>query len=343
MNDRNIEATRKIPTISWAAVFAGSITAIAVATLLNLLGLGLGFAVINPLTETNPLSGLGTGTAIWWGVSNLIALFAGGMVAGRMAGYISKTDGGLHGFLCWSVYAAVSLFFLITTVGSIIAGITGTVSSAFSGDQGQKIVVQVNDNQQQQQDQNLSFASIEDEALQLIEKAERYNIIPDDASQEVSGAINEGTADLRQTWQELNLDRNIDEFFNDLSVEFDDNGNLNVSVEGDYLDKQGLKTYLVQNTDLSEQEIEQTVNEWDKKVAQAVTRVENIYKDAKQKLEKYSGQLADGLASFSLIAFGVFIVGAIAAFGGGMVSARSNPELVENDHIRRRQETIDPT
>jgi len=340
----NIDERRTIPTISWSAVFAGGITALAIAILLNLLGLGLGFAAIDPLTETNPLSGLGTGAIIWWGVSNLIALFAGGMVAGRMAGYVSKTDGGLHGFLSWCLYAAVSVFFLVTTVGSIIAGVTGTVSSIFSGDnQRQKIVVQVNNQQQQQQDQPLSLSNMRDEALDLIEKAERYNILPDDASENVNQAINEATADLNQTWQELNIDRNIDEFFNDLSVEFDDNGNLDVSVEGDYLDKEGMKNYLVQNTDLSEQEIEQTVDEWNESIDQAITTVENIYQDAKQKLEKYSDQLADGLATFSLIAFVVFILGAIASFAGGMATARSNPALVEDDYNRRREETMNPS
>ena len=66
--------------ISWRAIFAGVICILSIVFLLNLLGLSFGFGTIEPAEESNPLSGLGTGSLIWWIVSNLIALFAGGML-----------------------------------------------------------------------------------------------------------------------------------------------------------------------------------------------------------------------------------------------------------------------
>ncbi len=89
----------KISRISWGAIFAGALAAITVSFLLNMLGLGIGLTTIDPLTETNPLDGLGTGTIIWWGVSNLAALFMGGMVAGRMSGLPANSEGGASRFL----------------------------------------------------------------------------------------------------------------------------------------------------------------------------------------------------------------------------------------------------
>ena len=53
---------------------------------LNLLGIGIGLASINPVTEQSPFSGVGTGAIIWWVVSNLIAIFAGGYTAARLSG-----------------------------------------------------------------------------------------------------------------------------------------------------------------------------------------------------------------------------------------------------------------
>lgn len=330
------DETKRIPRVSWGAVFAGGIAALSISILLYLLGLGLGFTVIDPVSESKPLSGLGTGTIIWWIITNLIALFLGGMVAGRTAGFISKTDGGMHGFLSWCVYTAVCLFFIISLTTSIIRGVSGTVSSIFGGNQNQKVVVQVDNQQQsnQQQNQQGFFSNIRNEVIQLINKAERYNILPSDASENVNEALNEGTAEMQEMWQELNLDQNIEQFFNDISVKIE-NGNLNISVDGDYIKKQEIKDYLAQNTDLSEQEIEQMINEWNQNIEQAVTKVENLYQEAKQKVEKYSDQLADTIATISLVSFFALIAGAIAAWFGGMMAAKSNPDLIEDDYVRR--------
>lgn len=331
------EKRERTPRVSWGAIFAGGLTALTVSSLLILLGIGFGFTTIDPLTESNPLSGLGTGSIIWWTISNLIALFLGGMVASRLAGFISETDGGLHGFLSWGVYAIVSMFFVASLIGSVIAGVTGTVSSIFGGGE-QKVVVEV-DNQQQQQNQSQQnpFRNLEDEVFQLINTAEKYNILPSSISNDVKQSLNEGMADMRQMWQDEDLDRNIEQFFNDISIEFDENENLDVSVEGDFINQKELKQYLTENTDLSEQEIDQTINEWNQNIDQAITKVEDLYREAKQKIEEYSDELADNLATFSLVSFFVFLLGAIAAYSGGFIAAKKYPDIVvEEDYPARK-------
>lgn len=100
----------RVSRVSWGAIIAGALTALAVVALLNLLGLGIGFSTIDPLTEDHALKGLGVGALIWFGLSNLAALFVGGLVAGRMSGYPSRSDGGLHGFLAWALFAMVTLY-----------------------------------------------------------------------------------------------------------------------------------------------------------------------------------------------------------------------------------------
>ncbi|WP_373516267.1 hypothetical protein [Pricia sp.] len=90
---------RKISRISWGAILAGTLSTLSLMFLLNILGLGIGLTTIDPLTEPDPFEGLGTGTAIWWVLTNVAALFSGGLVAARMSGYPSIIDGALHGFL----------------------------------------------------------------------------------------------------------------------------------------------------------------------------------------------------------------------------------------------------
>ena len=59
--------------ISWGAIFAGTVLAIVLQLALSLLGLGIGLGTIDPLTEQNPMSGIGTGAAIWWIVTMSLA------------------------------------------------------------------------------------------------------------------------------------------------------------------------------------------------------------------------------------------------------------------------------
>ncbi|NJK87521.1 MAG: hypothetical protein HC906_17600 [Bacteroidales bacterium] len=76
INVRNISPRR----ISWGAIFAGALVMLVVMMLLSLLGIGIGAGTINPLSEQQPLEGLGTGTVVWWIISNLIAVLLAGML-----------------------------------------------------------------------------------------------------------------------------------------------------------------------------------------------------------------------------------------------------------------------
>lgn len=71
--------------ISWGAVIAGTVMAIIVMLLLQLLMLWLGLTAIDPAEEARPFEGIGTAAAIGYLVSTAIALFVGGLVAGRSA------------------------------------------------------------------------------------------------------------------------------------------------------------------------------------------------------------------------------------------------------------------
>lgn len=314
----------RVSRISWSAIFAGTLTALAVLSMLNLLGLGIGFSTINPLTESDPLNGLGTGALIWLGVSNLVALFAGGLVAGRMSGYPSKSDGGLHGFLSWALFALVTFFLIASTVGAMVNGMSSAVSGLFGGSHSDNVKVMLDKAQEKgKNDAMLSYDNIKREAFQLINKAEKYNVLPDDASADARKAINQTEKDTQQAFNDLNLDKNIDQFINDLSFDLDNNGNLSITVDGeqDFLNKQELKDYLIENTELDEAQIDGLINKWDKKIQQAVDKAKAYYAKAKQKAIEFSDKAADAIATASIGAFFIFLLGAAAAIFGGMTGS----------------------
>jgi hypothetical protein len=324
----------KISRISWGAIFAGALTAIVVAFLLNLLGLGIGLTTIDPMTETKPFEGLGTGTLIWWGISNLAALFIGGMVAGRMSGLPANSDGGLHGFLAWALYLIISFYLVTSTIGGIFNGMASAASSIFTQSDASKIAQALQNAEQQGTDNtNTSINSIKRDAFQLISKAERYNILPDNASNEVRQGINEVERDSQRFLNDLNLDENIEDFFNDLSIELDDNGDLTINAQGadEILNQEEIKDYLAENTELSEAEINGVINKWDRKIERTVDKAEAYYAEVKRKTTKVADETADAAGKYGIIAFFLFLIGAGAAFAGGAVGS---PFLtVEEEHL----------
>jgi hypothetical protein len=116
------------PRISWGAVFAGGIVAIAVGAMLNVLGLAVGATTIDPAVpgETPSASSFGIASGIWLLVANLIGLAVGGYVAARLSGTSDDTDGILHGLSVWAIAFLLSAVLL----GNIVAGTTRT---AFTG------------------------------------------------------------------------------------------------------------------------------------------------------------------------------------------------------------------
>src|SRR5256714_12650325 len=91
---------RPFARISWGAIFAGAIIALATQLLLTLIGTAVGLATLNPATGQNPSSTtLGIGAVIWLVISSLLSLFLGGYVAGRLGGTF---NGWLHGLATWA-------------------------------------------------------------------------------------------------------------------------------------------------------------------------------------------------------------------------------------------------
>ncbi|MEX5303852.1 TIGR04086 family membrane protein [Kocuria sabuli] len=118
--------------ISWGAVIAGVVTFLALTILLSLITAALGLGMAD-LTSANPGEGVGIATGISSIITLVLALAAGGYVAGLLAG----RAGLIHGFLTWatSLLAAVVLAGMLVgnilgSAGNILGSATSTVSDA---------------------------------------------------------------------------------------------------------------------------------------------------------------------------------------------------------------------
>jgi hypothetical protein len=130
----DLSASAAVNKISWGAVFAGVALALAVQFLLNLLGVGIGAAVIDPATADNPNpSTFSIAGGLWFVVSGIVAAFAGGYVASRVSGRPSKATGSYHGLISWAVTTLVVLYLLTTSVGILVGGAFSGLSSIVGG------------------------------------------------------------------------------------------------------------------------------------------------------------------------------------------------------------------
>jgi hypothetical protein len=119
--------------ISWGAVLAGVVVALVTQLILNLLGIGIGAATLDPgagSAENPSASSFSIGAGIWFALSGILASLAGGYAAGRLAGKPKESTAGWHGLTAWALTTLVIFYLLTSTVGGILGGAYRTVTGA---------------------------------------------------------------------------------------------------------------------------------------------------------------------------------------------------------------------
>jgi len=134
LRDDNPFRSAAFNKVSWGAVFAGVAVALVVQLLLNLLGAGIGAAVIDPASNDNPsATTLSVSTAVWFIVSGIIASFAGGYISSRLSGRPVRSTGALHGVVSWAVTTLLVIYLLTSSVGTLVGGVFSGLGSIVSG------------------------------------------------------------------------------------------------------------------------------------------------------------------------------------------------------------------
>jgi hypothetical protein len=277
--------------VSWPAIFAGVAVVLVTQLLLAILGVGIGAATFEPVSESDPAAGLGIGTGIWLIVSTIIALFAGGCVAGRLGGSARRADNMLHGVLTWSVATLVTFYLITTAMGSIIGGATGMLGrglamagqsmGAVATEVGQAVGGSTNLNL------NVNVSEIQQEARQLLRQAGQSEL----AEQDLTTILNR------------------------------------IATQGAFttIDRDALINVLVQRTNMSRPEAEQTVTRWQQRFDQLKTQVA-------QSAERIGSATASGLSKAALWTFFVFVLGGGAAAAGGSLGGRRNKAVTTETH-----------
>jgi hypothetical protein len=112
--------------VSWGAVFAGAVVALALYFLLTLIGGAVGLSVSGHVRP----SSVGMGAAVWVILSTAAALFVGGLVTSQLTAGENKVEAVLHGIILWGVLFAVLLWLMSSGVK---AGFNAMVGMAHDG------------------------------------------------------------------------------------------------------------------------------------------------------------------------------------------------------------------
>jgi hypothetical protein len=125
----NVQAEDLVPVgsrISWGPILAGATLALALYSLLTLLGGAIGLSVSGSVRSDN----LMTGAAVWAILTTALSLFAGGYVTSQLTVGENKSEALLYGVIMWAVMFAMLLWLMASGVRG---GFNAVVGLAYAG------------------------------------------------------------------------------------------------------------------------------------------------------------------------------------------------------------------
>ncbi|MDP2315120.1 MAG: hypothetical protein Q8P41_19630 [Pseudomonadota bacterium] len=296
--------------VSWGAIFAGAVVALVVELVLGTLGLAVALGTINPATEPQgTFEGLGVGTGIWLVVTTLLALFAGGWTAARLAGLPRRTDAVLHGVVSWGLVTLFSAWMLTTFVGNVVSGAFGVVGSTL-GLVGQGVSAMAPAVGEAVSGQ-LGGANVADEVRRFLEQTGDPQLQPGALQQRVEAA-GEAAGEAAQQPGANALDA-VQAAFSRLAA-----GDVVNEV-----DRQDAINVLVARTDLNREEAARVVANWEQQWNQVRATIGTTTQQVGETAAQVTEDVSGALGSLMFWSFLAMVIGfCAAAFGGSLGAPR---------------------
>lgn len=301
--------------VSWGAIFAGLIAAIALQILLGFLGVALGLTILDPSDPAGSISGWGIATGIYVIVVQLVSLFIGGYIAAQLSPARTTQTAMLHGVSIWGLATILMVWLGGNMVGTAVGGLTSAISAA-GGGAAQAVQAVIPD--------NINLPEVSYEALpeSIQQTLQQNGITPANFQQELRSAYNQvvSPGERRQLMQRLretvtsilqNPTQAPEEVEQTINEVFGQGGILG---EEDLTEMQNA---LQRQLNLSPQETGQIVNQ----VQQAIQELRSTVQEGVQKARQQAVDAAEATSSaIASVAWWLFIanlLALIAAVVGG--------------------------
>lgn len=332
INERNGLMKR----ISWGAVFAGVLIAIVTQILLSLLGVGIGLGTIDAIEEQNPTAGLGIGSAVWYIISSLLALFLGGWAAGRLASAPRLFDGVIHGVLTWSLATLLTIYFLTTTIGSLIGGASrlmgslvrtagsaaGTVVSAAGPELGQAVKDKLAENGVDIS--NVDLGDLRREVDTILRQTGNPALNPDRLERKAEQAGDQAKSAAGKAAENPQA---TDDLAGGLFDRLFRQGQATVNS----VDRDDAINVVMKRTGKSRDESEQIVDNWINSYKQAVVKFEQTKKEAEIKARQAADATASAASKAAIFGFFGLLIGVVAAGYGAKMGTESQDDYNRYD------------
>lgn len=315
-NDKTIPKFGHLPkkSISWRAIFGGIVTVFAILLVLNLIGIAIGFSTIEPTEEENALSGIGIGAVIWWIVSNLIAIFIGARVASRAGVSFTDKGGIMQGFLTWALYCLLSYFFITSALGKIISGV-GNVISTTAVETGKAMMGQKSQDKGRQIS-DINWKDAKSEFFALLEDTEKEALDPDRLESQAENVTSTAERRAKEAAKDpTKVNEEVNRVFGKAEKEF--------AKSMDALDREALINVVMNRTDLSREEANETVDNYIETYKDVKEEAKAFVKTAKEEFNETAEAAAEAAAKAALYVSITLILGVIAAIFGGLLGVRS--------------------
>ena len=274
-------------SLCWGAVLAGTVAAIGIHLLLTALGVGAGLATFTPMTDLNPVANFSVGAGIVWSVCAIVALWFGGLVAGRFSGCPHR--GFAHGILVWSLTLILTLLLLSMGTGLVLGGALKVLGGGL-GIGGNAVASSAGD---------LASAGVQRSRAELGSfVAEAVQSIPTNA------------APMTSTRAQREVGFAVAKLFApENEATFQDNRMAAINA-------------LMRFTQMSEAEATITINNWIGSYKDLQAELNNLKAGTEQKARATADQAAHNLSCAAIWSFFALLIGLLAAALGGRCGAR---------------------
>jgi len=303
--------------ISWSAVFAGVIISMVIYLLLAILGTAIGASTIDPLKEQNPLEGIGTGAAIWTGLSMLISIAVGAYATGRLA----QREGALHGLLMFGVNTLLCAWFVIAVVNNTVSGTMNVLGAGLQtvGSGLTALAPPAKDMVKQKlQENNINLDTLQNELETTLRQTNKPELQPETLENKAQNEVNNAQNQAEQTANNpQQADTDIPAFIKGLIDRNQDTFQA--------ADRDALKNIIKARTGKSDQEAEQIVTQAEQTYQQARAKYAEVKKQAEQQAREAGEKAAAAAAKASWFTFFMLLIEAVLAGAMGMVGRRTQP------------------
>lgn len=284
----------------WAAALGGIFMAVAFQVVLSLLGIAIGFSWWSP----EGVGTVGMAAGIWTILSWVVALFAGALIAGRLAGILTVGDGALHGLVIWAGSTLLAVYMIMGGVG-FLAGtafdllgraVGATTSAAVTG------LTEVATSGASQAGE-LDLGALQDDVQRVLRQTGEPAVQPDTLE-----AVGERAGERLTEGDTERAAREIAGA---------------VERAAGQLDRSDLVDVIAAETGLSRTEAENVAVEVERLTAQATQTVQTGMDTLGSRAERTAGEAANQVGSAAWWALLALALSAGGAVAGGAITARS--------------------